>query len=53
MKAKELIKYTIISKLLCGSKFTLRNNNVPDIHKSKVKDLERVVQKWIDKNIKN
>jgi hypothetical protein len=48
MDAKKLINWGELSRLLCGSRFTLRRNKIPKIHQAKVDELLKVVKQWLE-----
>jgi hypothetical protein len=49
MESKDLIKWSVLSRMLSGSRQTVRRNNIPQIHQRFVSDLlnsmDRVVSK--------
>jgi hypothetical protein len=43
-----LINYGELSRLLSGSRHTIRKNKIPKIHQDKINELEKFCQKWVE-----
>jgi hypothetical protein len=43
MKPEDLINWNQLSKLLCGSKDTIRRNRIPKIHREFIDDLLKAI----------
>lgn len=48
MKAENLINWGELSRLLCGSRFTMRKNKIPKKHRPKVQAILDAVAKVIN-----
>lgn len=51
MDAKDLINWKKLSLFLSKNDNSIRKTNVPKKYKEKVKELESLIDYWIDKNI--
>ena len=51
MDAKDLINWKKLSLFLSKNDNSIRKKNVPKKYKEKVKELESLIDYWIDKNI--
>lgn len=47
MKADKLINWGELSRVLCGSRFTLRKNSIPKKHQKNVADLLKLIDSWL------
>ena len=50
MDAKELINWGELSRMLSGSRQTVRKNKIPKIHQPFIDDLLKAMNKVIEKN---
>lgn len=46
MNAEKLINWGELSRLLSGSRMTIRKNKIPEIHKEKVNELKSAIEEW-------
>ena len=47
MSWKELINWGELSRIMAGSRMTIRKNKIPKKHEAKIKELEIMIEKWL------
>ena len=47
MSAQDLINWGELSRVLSGSRMTIRRNKIPLIHQDKIEELKRLIDEWI------
>jgi hypothetical protein len=48
MSWKELINWGELSRIMAGSRMTIRKNKIPKKHDDKIKELQVFLEKWLE-----
>jgi len=47
MSWEKLINWGELSRILAGSRMTIRKNKIPKKHEAKIKELETMIKEWL------